>query len=235
MEKAITYNKLDFKRLKKLAVNFNILSEKYRYSYNFKWLGMRIIKVPNDLLVLQEIISEVRPQYIIETGIAHGGSLIFFSSILKLLNIKNSKVIGIEINLKKKNELLIKRHPLRKNIKIIKGSSTDIEIFKLIKKIIKKKKTMVVLDSNHTEEHVLKELEMYSSLVSKNSYVIVQDTGIAHMPETFNKNRPWTKKKNPHSAVLKFLKKNNKFKIINYWYDKIIFSSSPDGFLKKIK
>jgi cephalosporin hydroxylase len=102
MEKALLYNKLDFKRLKKLAVNFNVLSEKYRYSYNFKWLGMRIIKLPNDLLVLQEIISEVRPQYIIETGIAHGGSLIFFSSILKLLNIKNSKVIGIEINLKKK-------------------------------------------------------------------------------------------------------------------------------------
>jgi cephalosporin hydroxylase len=235
MKKALRYNKLDFERLKKLSINFNILSEKYRYSYNFKWLGVRIIKLPSDLLVLQEIISEVRPQYIIETGIAHGGSLIFFSSILKLLNIKNSKVIGIEINLRKKNELLIKRHPLKKNIKIIKGSSTDPEVFKLIKEKIKKKKTMIILDSNHTEEHVLKELEMYSSLVSKNSYIIVQDTGISHMPESFNKNRPWTKKQNPHSAVLKFLKKNNKFKIINYWYDKIIFSSSPDGFLKKIK
>jgi cephalosporin hydroxylase len=235
MKIALRYNKLDFERLKKLSINFNILSEKYRYSYNFKWLGVRIIKLPSDLLVLQEIISEVRPQYIIETGIAHGGSLIFFSSILKLLNIKNSKVIGIEINLRKKNELLIKRHPLKKNIKIIKGSSTDPEVFKLIKEKIKKKKTMIILDSNHTEEHVLKELEMYSSLVSKNSYIIVQDTGISHMPESFNKNRPWTKKQNPHSAVLKFLKKNNKFKIINYWYDKIIFSSSPDGFLKKIK
>jgi cephalosporin hydroxylase len=235
MKKALRYNKLDFERLKKLSINFNILSEKYRYSYNFKWLGVRIIKLPSDLLVLQEIISEVRPQYIIETGIAHGGSLIFFSSILKLLNIKNSKVIGIEINLRKKNELLIKRHPLKKNIKIIKGSSTDPGVFKLIKEKIKKKKTMIILDSNHTEEHVLKELEMYSTLVSKNSYIIVQDTGISHMPESFNKNRPWTKKQNPHSAVLKFLKKNNKFKIINYWYDKIIFSSSPDGFLKKIK
>jgi cephalosporin hydroxylase len=140
MKIALRYNKLDFERLKKLSINFNILSEKYRYSYNFKWLGVRIIKLPSDLLVLQEIISEVRPQYIIETGIAHGGSLIFFSSILKLLNIKNSKVIGIEINLRKKNELLIKRHPLKKNIKIIKGSSTDPEVFKLIKEKIKKKK-----------------------------------------------------------------------------------------------
>jgi cephalosporin hydroxylase len=235
MKNTPLYNKLDFERLKKLSVNFNILSEKYRYSYNFKWLGMRIIKLPSDLLVLQEIISEVRPQYIIETGIAHGGSLIFFSSILKLLNIKNSKVIGVEINLRKKNELLIKRHPLSKNIKIIKGSSTDPIVFKLIKKTIKRKKTIVVLDSNHTEEHVLKELEMYSSLVSKNSYIIVQDTGITHMPESFNKNRPWTQKKNPHSAVFKFLKKNIKFKIMNYWYEKIMFSSSPDGFLKKVK
>ena len=235
MKNTLLYNKLDFERLKKLSVNFNILSEKYRYSYNFKWLGMRIIKLPSDLLVLQEIISEVRPQYIIETGIAHGGSLIFFSSILKLLNIKNSKVIGVEINLRKKNELLIKRHPLSKNIKIIKGSSTDPIVFRLIKKTIKRKKTMVVLDSNHTEEHVLKELEMYSSLVSKNSYIIVQDTGITHMPESFNKNRPWTQKKNPHSAVFKFLKKNIKFKIMNYWYEKIMFSSSPDGFLKKVK
>jgi cephalosporin hydroxylase len=235
MKNTPLYNKLDFERLKKLSVNFNILSEKYRYSYNFKWLGMRIIKLPSDLLVLQEIISEVRPQYIIETGIAHGGSLIFFSSILKLLNIKNSKVIGVEINLRKKNELLIKRHPLSKNIKIIKGSSTDPIVFKLIKKTIKRKKTIVVLDSNHNEEHVLKELEMYSSLVSKNSYIIVQDTGITHMPESFNKNRPWTQKKNPHSAVFKFLKKNIKFKIMNYWYEKIMFSSSPDGFLKKVK
>jgi len=146
MKIALRYNKLDFERLKKLSINFNILSEKYRYSYNFKWLGVRIIKLPSDLLVLQEIISEVRPQYIIETGIAHGGSLIFFSSILKLLNIKNSKVIGIEINLRKKNELLIKRNPLKKNIKIIKGSSTDPEVFKLIKEKIKKKKNIIILD-----------------------------------------------------------------------------------------
>jgi cephalosporin hydroxylase len=229
------YNKLDFEKLRKLAINFNILSEKYKYSSRFKWLGHKIIKIPNDLTIFQEIIFKIKPRFIIETGIAHGGSLIFFASMLKIMNIKNHKVIGIDINLTKKNEKKIKSDSLSKKIKIFKGSSTNSKILSQIKKITRGYKTLVILDSNHTEDHVFEELKSYSNIVSKNSYIIVQDTGIIHMPEKFNINRSWSKKKNPYTAVKKFLKFNKNFKIDDYWYKKIIFSASPDGFLKKIK
>jgi cephalosporin hydroxylase len=136
MRKALFYNKLDFEKLKKLAVNFNILSEKYKYSSKFKWLGHTIVKVPNDLTIFQEIIFKIKPRFIIETGIAHGGSLIFFASMLKIMNIKNFKVIGIDINLRKKNEKKIKTDSLSSKIKIFKGSSTDPKILDQIKDII---------------------------------------------------------------------------------------------------
>jgi cephalosporin hydroxylase len=229
------YSITDYKKLKKLSINFNILGEKYKYSSKFKWLGHTIIKIPNDLVIFQEIIFKIKPTFIIETGIAQGGSLIFLASMLKLMNIKNSKVIGIDINLKNKNLKKIKSDSLSNKIKIFKGSSIDPKIVGNIKRITKNYKTLVILDSNHTEEHVLEELKLYSDIVSKNSYIIVQDTGISHMPEKFNINRPWSKKKNPHTAVKKFLELNKNFKINEYWYKKIIFSSSPDGFLKKIK
>ena len=235
MEKAQLYNRLDFEKLKKLATSFNILSEKYKYSSKFKWLGHTIVKVPNDLVIFQEIIFKIKPRFIIETGIAHGGSLIFFASMLKIMNIKNFKIIGIDINLRKKNEKKIKSDSLSSKIKIFKGSSTDTKILDQIKRITNSSKTLVILDSNHTEDHVLEELKLYSNIVSKNSYIIVQDTGISHMPEKFNINRPWSKKKNPHTAVKKFLELNKNFKIDQYWYKKIIFSASTDGFLKKIK
>jgi hypothetical protein len=229
------YSKLDFERLRKLAVNFNILSEKYKYSSKFKWLGHTIVKIPNDLVIFQEIIFKIKPRFIIETGIAHGGSLIFFASMLKIMNIKNFKIIGIDINLRKKNEKKIKSDSLSSKIKIFKGSSTNHKILDQIKRITNNSKTLVILDSNHTEDHVLEELKLYSNIVSKNSYMIVQDTGIIYMPEKFNINRLWSKKKNPHTAVKKFLKLNKNFKIDQYWYKKIIFSASPDGFLKRIK
>ena len=229
------YSDKDYKKLRKIAIDFNVLSEKYKYSQKFNWLGHKIVKLPNDLVILQEIIFQVKPKFIIETGIAHGGSLIFLASILKNMNIKKFKIIGIDINLRRNNEKKIKSDKLSKYIKIFKGSSTDEKIVAKIKKLTKRSKTIVVLDSNHSEEHVIRELEIYSKIIPKGSYIIVQDTGIKFMPDSYNKNRPWTKQKNPYSAVKKFLKKNKNFIIDNYWFKKIIFSCSPDGFLKRIK
>ena len=225
---------LDYKKkLKKIAIQFNRLSEQKKYSQNFDWLGVKIVKLPTDLHIFQEIIFKTKPKFIIETGIAHGGSLLFFASMQKLMNIKG-KVIGVDINLRKKNENIIKKHPIYKNkIILLKGSSTDTNIIKKIKSIVRNARTMVILDSNHTESHVFEELNLYSKIVSKKNYLIVQDTGIIHMPEKLNKNRNWSKKNNPYTAVKKFLKKNKKFKIDSDIYEKIYFSASPDGFLIK--
>ncbi len=225
---------LDYKKkLKKIAIQFNRLSEQKKYSQNFDWLGVKIVKLPTDLHIFQEIIFKTKPKFIIETGIAHGGSLLFFASMQKLMNIKG-KVIGVDINLRKKNENIIRKHPIYKNrIILLKGSSTDTNIIKKIKSIVGNARTMVILDSNHTESHVFEELNLYSKIVSKKNYLIVQDTGIIHMPEKLNKNRNWSKKNNPYTAVKKFLKKNKKFKIDSDIYEKIYFSASPDGFLIK--
>ena len=149
----------------------------------------------------------------------------------KLMNIKG-KVIGIDINLKKNNENKLKKHPIYKNrIILLKGSSTDLRLIKRIKSITKNSKTMVILDSNHTEEHVLDELNFYSEIVSRKNYLIVQDTGIVHMPEKMNKNRMWSKK-NPYTAVKKFLKKIKKFKIDRF-FEKFIFLHHLMGFYLK--
>lgn len=220
-------------KLTKIAIKFNRLSEQYKYSQKFDWMGIKIVKLPTDLQIFQEIIFKTKPKFIIETGIAHGGSLIFLASMQKLMNLKG-KVIGVDNDLRKKNEKKIKNHPIYKsNIILIKGSSTDSDVIKKIKNITKNSSTMVILDSNHTEDHVLKELNLYSKIVSKKKYLIVQDTGIIHMPEKMNKGRAWTRKKNPYTAVKKFLKQNKNFKIDKDIFEKIYFSASPDGFLIK--
>ena len=161
------------KEFNKKSIEWSLLATKIKYNYNFSWLGLPIIKFPNDILVMQEIIWKVKPDVIIETGVARGGSLIFFASMLKLIK-KNWKVIGVDIDIRKKNRIAIQKHFLyKKNIKLLEGSSTSDEIIKKLKKYLTRKKVLVVLDSMHTEKHVLKELELYSKLVSKDSYLIV--------------------------------------------------------------
>ena len=164
-------------------------SIKYKYNYNYTWLGRPIIKYPDDIVVMQEILHKVRPDIVIETGIAHGGSIIFTASILKMLGKKKFKVIGIDIDIRKHNLEEIKKSIVYKYLDLIEGSSTDTKIFNLVKrKIGKNKKILVILDSDHSYNHVIKELNLYSSLVSKNSYMILPDTYIDFMPKnTFKK------------------------------------------------
>ncbi len=211
------------------------------YSYNFNWLGRPIIQYPQDIIALQEIIWNVKPDLIIETGIARGGSLIFSSSMLSLLNTfqlkkANRKVIGIDIDIRKHNKKAVEKHPFSKNIKMIEGSSIDVKVFDKVKKISQNfKKILVFLDSNHTHEHVYEELNLYSSLVSKNSYCVVFDTIVEDLPKNYIKNRPWNKGNNPKTAIKKFLKNNKNFKIDNEYNNKLLISMNPDGYLKKFK
>ena len=220
------------KNLRVLSLKWIIDSAKHKYSYNFTWLGRPIIQFPQDIIAMQEIIWQVKPDLIIETGIAHGGSLIFSASMLELLG-GNGKVLGIDIDIREHNRIEIEKHPMFKRIKMIQGSSIDEEVVKQIYEFTKgKKQILVVLDSNHTHKHVLKELQLYSPLVTKGSYLIVFDTVIEDMPEDFFPDRPWGKGNNPKTAVWEFLKTNNRFEIDKEIGNKLLITVAPDGYLK---
>jgi cephalosporin hydroxylase len=208
---------------------------KYRYSYNFNWLGRPIIQLPQDIIAMQELIWQVKPDLIIETGIAHGGSVIFYASILELIG-KGGHVLGIDIDIRKHNRVEIEKNPMFKRITMIQGSSIDEDVARQVYEFAKGKNCVfVILDSNHTHEHVLRELELYSMLVTKGSYLVVLDTLIEDMPDDSFPDRPWGKGNNPKTAVWEFLKTNNRFVIDKDIENKLLITVAPDGYLKCIK
>ncbi len=211
-----------------------------KYMYNFNILGRPIIQLPQDMMAMQEIIWEVKPDLIIETGIAHGGSLIFSASMLVLLEacgeIENGLVLGIDIDIREHNKKAIEAHPLSKKITMFQGSSIEQSMIDKVHEFAQKgKKILVCLDSNHTHDHVLAELKAYSSLVSLNSYCVVFDTVIEDLPDDMFPDRPWGKGNNPKTAVWEFLKENNNFEINKDIQNKILITVAPDGFLKRVK
>ena len=244
-----TQRQAEDKSFNKLSDSWLKHSWKNKYTYHFKWLGRPIIQMPQDIVAIQEIIWDVKPDLIIETGIAHGGSICLSASLLALLEmeelknksksdskINERKVIGIDIDIREHNKEKMNNHFLAEKIEMIEASSVDSKTFEKVKLLSKNySNILVMLDSNHTEEHVLQELELYGSLVTKNSYCIVFDTIVAKMDSGFSKDRPWNKENSPQSAIEKFLKGNNTFKVDNSIDKKLILSMAPGGFLKKIK
>jgi cephalosporin hydroxylase len=221
--------------LKAASRDFFLQSCKYKYSYNYTWLGRPIIQYPHDILAMQEIIWNVKPDLIIETGIAHGGSLIFYSSMLQLLG-GEGQVLGIDIDIREHNRVEIENHPMFKRITMLEGSSINKDIVKQVYNLAKnKKQILVVLDSNHTHSHVLKELELYSPLVTKGSYLVVFDTIIEDMPDDFFLDRSWGKGNNPKTAVKEFLKMNDRYVIDKDIENKLLITVAPDGYLKCVK
>lgn len=221
------------------AQTFLEKSAELNYSYNFSWMGRPIIQYPQDIVAMQELIWEVKPDIIIETGIAHGGSLIFSASMLTLLEacgeIENGKVLGIDIDIREHNRKAIKDHPMSKKITMYEGSSIDTKMIDKVKKFAQTgKRVLVCLDSNHTHDHVLAELEAYAELASVGSYCVVFDTLIEDMPQGFY-DRPWDKGDNAKTAVWEFLKVNNKFSIDKEIENKILITVAPNGYLKRIK
>lgn len=208
---------------------------KYRYSYNFSWMGRPIIQFPQDVMAMQEIIWAMQPDLIVETGIAHGGSLIFYASMLELLG-GDRQVLGIDVDIREHNRKDIEQHPMFKRIKLMQGSSIDENLVRNVFEHAKAfKKVLVILDSNHTHEHVLRELELYSPLVKKGGYLVVFDTVVEDMPEDFFKDRPWGKGNNPKTAVWRFLEQNDRFAIDKAIESKLLITVAPDGYLKCVK
>jgi cephalosporin hydroxylase len=224
-------------KLKKLALEFISETAKFKYSYNFDWLGRPFIQLPQDIVAMQEIIWNVKPRLIVETGVAHGGGVIFYGSMLELIG-NDGLVVGIDIQIRPWNKEKIEEHPIYKKgrIKLIEGSSTDQKVVDEVYKLARERTPVLVcLDSLHTHEHVLKELELYSPLVSKGSYIVVFDTIIEDMPDELFKDRPWGKGNNPKTAVMEFLKKNDRFVPDKEIENKLLITTNPDGYLKCIK
>lgn len=223
------------KKLKQQGIDFIVNTAQNKYSYNFSWMGRPIIAFPQDMIAIQEVIWEVQPDLIIETGVAHGGSIVYYASLLELIG-KDGLVVGIDIDIKKHNRELIDAHPMSKRIKLIEGSSISEEVLKQVRMIAStRKKVLICLDSNHTHEHVLEELKKYAPMTSVNSYCVVFDTIIEDMPKDWVWNRPWGNGNNPKTAVREFLSTNDKFVIEEDISNKLLISVAPSGYLKRIK
>ena len=204
----------------------------HRYSYNFSWLGRPIIQFPQDILAVQEILWAVKPRAVVETGIAHGGSLILSASILELIG-GDGIVVGVDIDIRPHNRQAIEAHPLSHRIRMIEGSSIDSTIVGQVQQLVGDRgPVVVILDSNHTHEHVARELALYSPLVQSGSYLIVFDTVVEFMkPEAFP-DRPWGVGNNPYTAVQEFLKSNRRFQVDREIDDKLQITVAPGGWLK---
>lgn len=219
-----------------------------RYSYCFRWLGRPVIQYPQDIAAMQELIWAVRPDLIIETGIAHGGSLILSASMLAMLDMcdaisegrtldpaKSERlVLGVDIDIRAHNRAAIQAHPMASRIRMIQGSSVDEGVVAQIRKLASGfKRVLVCLDSNHTHDHVLAELKAYAPLVSSGSYCVVFDTVVEDMPSDMFPDRPWAPGNNPKTAVWEFLKSHPEFEIDRDIQNKLLITVAPDGYLKR--
>ena len=205
-----------------------------KYSYNFTWLGRPIIQYPQDIIALQEIVWRTRPEFVIETGIAHGGSLVFFASMLELLG-GSGRVLGIDIDIRAHNRKAIEQHPMARRIDMIEGSSIDAAVAAEVAKRAAGKRTMVVLDSNHTHAHVAAELDAYATLVSQGCYLVVLDTTVEDMPAAAFADRPWGPGNNPKTAVREFVRKSDRFVVDRAIDHKLLISVGPEGYLLCVK
>ena len=204
---------------------------RHRYAYNFTWLGRPVIQFPQDMMAIQELIWSIKPDVVIETGVAHGGSILFSASMLELVG-GEGYVIGIDIDIRKHNRTEIEAHPLSRRVKLIEGSSVDDAVVSQVREMVGEGKTvLVILDSNHTHEHVLRELELFSPFVREGSYLVVYDTLIEDMPVDLVGDRPWGPGNNPKTAVWEFLEANKRFKIDKDLEAKLSITVAPDGYL----
>jgi cephalosporin hydroxylase len=234
---------------RKAAAGFIVSSTPAKYSYNFSWQGRPIIQYPQDIVAMQELIWLIKPDLIIETGIAHGGSLIFSASMLALLDMCDAiragekldpkpsrrKVLGIDIDIRSHNRTAIQAHPMATRIQMIQGSSVASEIVEQVHAIATNyARVLVCLDSNHTHEHVLAELQAYAPLTSKGSYCVVFDTIVEDMPKEMYPDRPWGPGDNPKTAVWRYLETHPEFEIDKSIQHKLLITVAPDGYLRRV-
>lgn len=208
----------------------------HKYSYHFSWLGRPVIQYPQDILAMQELIWQVKPDLIIETGIAHGGSLIFYASMLELNALcggpEHARALGIDIDIRRHNREALEEHPMLRRAAMFEGSSIAPDMVARVHNFAEKfSRVMLVLDSNHTHEHVLAELNAYAGLVTKGSYCVVFDTVVEYMPEDSFPDRAWGRGNNPMTAVQSFLEEHPEFEVDTGIDDKLLITAAPKGYL----
>jgi cephalosporin hydroxylase len=222
-------------RMRTLTREWFLESCREKYSYRFTWMGRPIIQYPQDIVAMQELIWRLRPDLVVETGIAHGGSLVFYASMLELLG-GGGRVLGVDIEIRAPNRAAIEAHPMAGRIEMIEGSSIDPAIVARVHERARgAARVMVVLDSNHTHDHVLAELRAYAPLVTPDSYLVVFDTVVEDMPDEFFPDRPWRQGNSPKSAVHAFLAEDDRFAIDREIEERILITVSPDGFLRRVR
>lgn len=229
---------------------WNVAARRHKYCYHFEWMGRPIIQYPPDMIAIQELVWAIKPDLIIETGIAHGGSLVMNASLLALLDLCDAiesgsvidarestrKVLGIDIDIRSHNRKAIESHPMASRIQMIQGSSISSDVAELVQEVASKHETVLVcLDSNHTHDHVLRELELYAPLTSCGSYCVVFDTIIQDMPNDMYPDRPWNQRNNPKTAVHEYLRSTDDFQIDHALENKLLITVAPDGYLKRVR
>jgi cephalosporin hydroxylase len=222
-------------RLAADALAVNVAADRYDWSYQWSWLGLPIIQMPSDIVVLQEIIWSCRPDLVIETGVARGGSVIFSASMLELLG--QGQVLGIDIDIRAHNRGAVESHPLSKRVSLLEGSSIDPEVVaEAAGRAKAAERVMVVLDSDHTHEHVLAELEAYAPLVCPGSYVVVFDTVVEYLPASDFADRPWHPGNSPKTAADEFLSRPDCRFVVDEEFDsKLAISVAPGGYLRCVR
>lgn len=224
--------------LMKKSQDFFIAANSRKYSYHFEWLGRPVIQYPQDIVAMQELIWSIQPDLVIETGIAHGGSLVFSASMLELNAAcggpQDAEVLGLDIDIREHNREAIESHPMFKRISMIQGSSIDPKIIDSVhQKAAEKERVLVCLDSNHTHDHVLAELQAYAPLVTPGSYCVVFDTIIEDLPKDMFPDRSWGPGNSPKTAVWEYLKTHPEFEIDQSIQNKLLITVAPDGYLRR--
>jgi cephalosporin hydroxylase len=226
--------------LQAAARDFMTTSVRSRYSYNFSWLGRPIIQYPQDIVAMQELIWSLQPELIVETGIAHGGSLIFSASMLELNAAcggpAEARVVGVDIDIRAHNRKAIEAHPMFRRISMIEGSSVAPAVVESVRAMAAGKKSVLVcLDSNHTHEHVHAELEAYAPMTTVGSYCVVFDTIVEDLPESLSGDRPWGPGDNPMTAARRYLAGHPEFEIDRRFDAKLMIGVAPQGYLRRVR
>lgn len=231
-ERVASYS--DNHRLQRVAREFTVESLRAKYSYNFTWMGRPIIQHPSDILAMQELVWRVKPELIIEIGVAHGGSLILYASLLELIG--HGHVLGVDVEIRPHNRREIEAHSMSERITLIEGSSVEDETARAVSASARgKAPVLLVLDSNHTHDHVRRELDLYAPLVTVGSYCVVFDTIVEQLPEDLIGDRPWGAGNSPMTAVEEFLRDHDGFARDTEVDGKLLVTAAPGGYLRRVK
>lgn len=220
--------------LRQLALQTAARADTYNYTYFWKWFGLPIIQTPDDIVGMQEIIWETKPQVIIETGFARGGSAVFYSSLLTLIG--DGRVVSVDIDFRRHNREAVVNHIMGERITFVEGSSTAPETLERVRELLpENSRIMVVLDSNHSHRHVLEELRLYAPFVSVGQYLVVSDTGIDHMPLQLHRPREWGPGNSPMSALDEYRRETDRFEDDELMNNKLLITSSRGGYLRCVR